>query len=112
MLRFVARNSPLTYEYQRSPEIWPASAKSYFVDTILAARLEALDARFTVCVWKERNIPVRRLPANWDNGNVKTDKTAPTYIEAFDGADPVLDQELLNLGNAALELMRKITPRH
>jgi hypothetical protein len=39
---------------------------------------------------------------------VKTDKSAPTYIEAFDGADPVLDQELLNLGNAALELLRNI----
>jgi hypothetical protein len=26
----------VNHEYQRSPEIWPASAKSYFIDTILA----------------------------------------------------------------------------
>lgn len=39
---------------------------------------------------------------------MKTDETAATYIEAFDGADPILDQELLNLGNAALELLRNI----
>jgi hypothetical protein len=39
---------------------------------------------------------------------VNTDKPAPTYIESFDGADPALDQELLDLGNAALELMRKM----
>jgi hypothetical protein len=33
---------------------------------------------------------------------------APQYIEAFDGADPTEDEELLTLGNQALELLRKV----
>src|ERR1700688_1115732 len=34
--------------------------------------------------------------------------SAPQYIETFDGADPTVDEELLTLGNEALELLRKV----
>lgn len=34
--------------------------------------------------------------------------TAPQYIELFDGADPTVDEELLALGNEALDMLRKM----